>query len=70
MSKAPIDPLRAHLTELLEAIDDRLANLRDYAHVPGNAWLAKSELGQISQLASDVDALLDEIKSADVENGY
>ena len=70
MSKAPIDPLRVRLSELLEAIDDRLSNLRDYAHVPGNAWLAKGELGQISQLASDLDALLEDIKAADADEGY
>jgi hypothetical protein len=70
MAKSPTDPLRARLLELLEDINNRTTQLRDYATVPGNAWLAKGELGQIGQLVSDLEELLEQIKQADAENGY
>jgi hypothetical protein len=70
MAKAPTDPLRAKLLELLEDINTRTTQLRDYATVPGNAWLAKSELGHISQVVSDLEDLLEQIKQADAELGY
>ena len=70
MSKSPTDPLRARLLELLEQLNDRTIQLRDYATVPGNAWLAKGELGQINQVVSDLETFLEEIKRADAENGY
>jgi hypothetical protein len=70
MSKSPADPLRVRLLELLEQLNDRTIQLRDYATVPGNAWLAKGELQQISQAVSDLEELLEEIKQADAENGY
>ncbi|HSX01934.1 MAG TPA: hypothetical protein VLI05_01325 [Candidatus Saccharimonadia bacterium] len=70
MPKSPTDPLRARLLELLEQLNDRTTQLRDYATVPGNAWLAKGELGQINQVVSDLETLLEQIKQADAENGY
>lgn len=70
MAKLPTDPLRARLLELLQQLSEHSTQLRDYGTVPGNAWLAKSELDQIGQLVSDLEALLGEIKQADAENGY
>ncbi len=70
MSKSHTDPLRAKLLELLERLNEHGIQLRDYGTVPGNAWLAKGELGQISQVVSDLETLLEEIKRADAENGY
>ncbi|MBW4061257.1 hypothetical protein HJC99_01655 [Candidatus Saccharibacteria bacterium] len=66
----PIDPLRAKLVDLLEDMSNRLSRLRDHATVPGNAWLAKGELRQVTQQASDLEMLLEEIQEADQENGY
>ncbi len=46
-------------------VEERAQTLRDYATTPGNAWLAKGELQGISQLVSDLETLLEEIKQAD-----
>jgi hypothetical protein len=70
MAKPPPDPLRTQLLEQLELLANRTAQLRDYATVPGNSWLAKSELQQISQLVSELETLLENIKQDDAENGY
>jgi hypothetical protein len=70
MSKPSVDPLRVRLLEMLEEINERTIQLRDYGTIPGNAWLAKGELQHISQLVSDLEILLEEIKQADAENGY
>jgi len=64
------DPLRARLLDLIADIENRLAQLRDFASVPGNAWLAKGELQQLTTLLSDLEALLEDIKQSDAENGY
>lgn len=69
MSKTPVDPLRARLLELTQELTEHTVLLRDYASVPGNAWLAKGELQTINQLASDLESLLDDIKAADAEIG-
>jgi hypothetical protein len=68
--KTPPDPLRTQLQEITEQMTEKVATLRDFATVPGNAWLAKSELQQISGLLSDLETLLEEIKQADAESGY
>ena len=70
MPKTPVDPLRAQLLEQLQELTDRAVQLRDYAMTPGNAWLAKSELQAISQLISDLETALDDLKQQDTENGY
>jgi hypothetical protein len=70
MAKPTVDPLRVRLTELLEDMTDRIDKLRDHAHVPGNAWLAEGELRRLTQVASDLEILLEQIKAADIENGY
>ena len=70
MARQPIDKNRVKLTELLEELGDRLGNMRDYAMVPGNSWLAKGELGTIAQLTSELEGVLEDIKEADSENGY
>ena len=70
MPKPPADPNRARLADLLEQTSDRLSNLRDYASAPGNSWLAKGELGSISQLISEIEDVLEAIKTADAEDGY
>lgn len=58
------------MLEYVQELMERSAQLRDYAATPGNAWLAKSELQTISQLTSELDSLLEDIKQADTENGY
>jgi hypothetical protein len=70
MAKQPIDKHRARLAELIEALSDRLDRTRDHAMVPGNAWLAQGELRNLMLVANEIETLLDEIKEADVENGY
>jgi hypothetical protein len=70
MPKPPVDPLRAHLHDLTEAISERVNNLRDFATTPGNAWLAKGELQTLETLLADLSELLEQIKEADYEAGY
>ena len=70
MPKTPTDPLRARLLELTEDIEKRLDNLRNFAVSPGDAWLAKGELQQLTTLLSDMETLLEDIKQSDAENGY
>lgn len=70
MPKQPTDPLRTRLLELVQEIEQRAATLRDFAMIPGNAWLAKGELQTLNGLLSDMDALLEDIKQADYEAGY
>lgn len=65
MKKMPSDPLRVRCLELVERLSDHNLLLRDYALTPGNTWLAKGELGHISQLVSELESLLEEIKQAD-----
>jgi hypothetical protein len=62
---SPLDPLRVRCLELCQAIEARAQTLRDYATTPGNAWLAKGELQAISQLVSDLETILEQIKQAD-----
>jgi hypothetical protein len=66
----PTDPLRAKLLELVEEIQERTDQLRDFATTPGNAWLAKGELQNLNTLLSDMESLLEDIKQADLEAGY
>ena len=69
MAKSPVDPNRTRLLELIEAMQDRLNNLRDYALVPGNSWLAKGEVGQMNLLTNEMEELVEQIKQADAEDG-
>lgn len=64
-SQTPVDPLRTRCLELCQVVEERAKTLRDYATTPRNAWLAKGELQAISQLVSDLETLLEEIKQAD-----
>lgn len=70
MPKTPVDPLRVRLLELTQELTDHASQLRDYASLPGNAWLAKGELQAITQTVSELESLLDDIKRQDAENGY
>jgi hypothetical protein len=70
MAKQPTDPLRALLLELTEEIVDHTAQLRDFATIQGNAWLAKGELQTLTTLLADMESLLEDIKQADYEAGY
>lgn len=70
MSKTPIDPLRSQLLELIQDMEQRTANLRDFASTPGNVWLARGEHQHLMQLMSDLESLLEDIKQQDAENGY
>ncbi len=70
MAKQPVDPLRAQLLELTDKLQEHAAQLRDFGTTPGNVWLARSELQSLSTLLSDLEALLEEIRLADVEAGY
>lgn len=60
--QSPADPLRGQIIELCHKLEERAATLRDYATTPGNTWLAKGELQAITQLISEIDHLLDQIK--------
>jgi hypothetical protein len=70
MPKTPTDPLRARLLELLDDATNHQNALRDFASIPGNAWLAKAELQSLMTTLSDLESLLDEIKASDAESGY
>lgn len=70
MAKTPTDPLRAQLTDLLERINDHQNALRDFATVPGNAWLAKGELQEMMATMSEIESVLEDIKQADAEAGF
>ena len=63
------DPQRARLLELLEDLSNRQSQLRDFATIPGNAWLAKAELQTMTIILSDLEALLEDIKQQDAEVG-
>lgn len=39
--------------------------MRNYAMKPGNAWLARGELGAIQAELYEIETLLEEIKQAD-----
>jgi hypothetical protein len=69
-SKQPADPLRARLFDLIAAIEQRTATMRDFAATPGSAWLAKNELQALMSLLSDLDTLIEDIKQSDAESGY
>lgn len=70
MPQSSIDPLRARLLELSEQIQEHTVAMRDFAATPGNAWLAKAELQQVTSLLGDIEALLEDIKQSDAESGY
>ncbi len=70
MSKPHLDPERARMLEMLERLSERTGQLREYSMIPGDAWLAKGELGNISQMVSELETLLEQIKQQDAENGY
>ena len=70
MAKQSSDPLRARFLELSEEIERHNLQLRDFATVPGNAWLAKGELQTLMGLLSDMESILEEIKQSDAESGY
>lgn len=40
--------------------------MRNYAMKPGNAWLARGELGNLQATLYEIENLLDEIKQADI----
>ena len=67
-SESPIDPLRGRSIELCHDLIEHTQTLRDFATTPGNAWLAKGQLQVMSQLLSELDVLLGEIKQADDAN--
>lgn len=70
MTKHPADPLRARMLELVQEIEEHLGKFREFGSIPGNAWLARGELHQLSGLLSDLESVLEEIKQDDAENGY
>lgn len=59
------DRLREDYLDLCEQLLSHAKDMRNYAMKPGNAWLARSELAKIINLAGDMESLLDDIKSAD-----
>lgn len=63
--KTPMDPLRARILELTQDLNEKVTTLRDYATTPGNAWLAKGEIQSISAMLSDIETIVDEIKSSE-----
>jgi hypothetical protein len=64
-SSPPTDPLHTRCLELCSQLETHAQRLRDYATTPGNAWLAKGELQTASLLLSELDMLLDEIKTSE-----
>ena len=63
--KTPMDPLRARILELTQDLNEKVTTLRDYATTPGNAWLAKGEIQSISAMLSDIETIVNEIKSSE-----
>jgi hypothetical protein len=61
----PSDALRAQLLEHCEEVINRAQLMRNYAMKPGNAWLARGELGSLQATLYEIDILLDEIKQSD-----
>lgn len=57
-----IDDLRAHCLDVIVDMSDHMKLLRDYAVTPGNSWLARNELSQVSRLMSDLENSIDAIK--------
>lgn len=60
-----IEDLRSHCLDVIVEIGDHIKLLRDYATTPGNAWLARNELSQVSRLMSDLESSIDAIKRAE-----
>ncbi len=65
MKKPEIDPLRARILELTQDLGEKVTTLRDYATTPGNAWLAKGEIQSITTTLSDIETIVDEIKTSE-----
>lgn len=61
----PGDEERARFLELCEELAEHVRLMRNHAMKPGNVWLARGELERISGLASELDQLLEQIKSRD-----
>ena len=57
--------LRQECHDLTIEATQYLKLLRDYAHSPGNAWLAKGELAKIRATIGEIDHLIEQIKQAD-----
>lgn len=62
---SPSDSLRAKLLEHCEEVISKSQAMRNYAMKPGNAWLARGELGAIQAELYEIEILLDQIKQAD-----
>jgi len=62
---SPSDSLRAKLLEHCEEVIAKSQAMRNYAMKPGNAWLARGELGALQAELYEIETLLDEIKQAD-----
>jgi len=63
--KHPSDSLRAQLLEHCEELIARSQAMRNYAMKPGNAWLARGEMGAVQATLYEIDTLLDQIKESD-----
>jgi hypothetical protein len=70
MPKSTTDPQRAQLLDVLDAVSNHVVKLRDFASVPGNAWLAKAELSTLMATISELEDLLESIKQSDHELGF
>lgn len=62
---SPSDALRAQLLEHCEDVISKSQAMRNYAMKPGNAWLARGELGSVQATLYEIETLLDQIKEAD-----
>ena len=60
-----IEDLRAHCLDVIVEMNEHIKLLRDYAVTPGNSWLARNELSQVSRLMSDLESSIDAIKRAE-----
>ena len=60
-----IDDLRSHCLDVVVEINEHMKLVRDYALTPGNSWLARNEMSQVSRLMSDLESSIDDIKRAE-----
>jgi hypothetical protein len=66
--KSLSDP-RTHLNDLCTELAEYAKLLRDYGTTPGNVWLARAELGKISQLCNQIEDTLQQIKREEEASG-
>lgn len=69
MKSHSADTNRANYLELCEKLIEHSQLMRNFAMKPGNAWLARAELGKITALVVELETTLEEIRKSDEEGG-